>query len=171
MKKLIPIICCLLLLSCKEEPIPVVTAQMLPTEMTYLGPDTLFDTIPYQIVDIIRDTITPDSIVIDTLITDTFRLDTFYLDSVRFTGTLSYEGNKPYGPALHEYGFCVGDRVYYPVATSSDLQTPVAVYDTFTYALQVRNTDAFYVHVYAVNPFGIIRSAVQKVTVSNFDPR
>ena len=171
MKKLVPILFCLLLLSCKEEPIPVVTAQMLPAELAYQGPDTLFDTIPYQITDIIRDTITPDSIRIDTLITDTFRLDTFYLDSVRLLGTLSYEGNKPYGPALHEYGFCVGDRIYYPVATSSDLQTPVAVYDTFTYVLPVRNTDVFYVHVYAVNPFGIVRSPVQKIVISDFDPR
>ena len=169
MKKLIPLICCLVLLSCKEEPIPVVSMQILPEELAHLGADTLFDTIPYQIVNITRDTVTLDSILVDTLRIDTFRLDTFYLDSVRLRGVVSYEGDKPYGPALQEYGFCLDDQVRYPVSQSEESRTPVNAYDTFAYVLQVRNTAEFYVYAYAINPFGTVRSATRKVSVAALD--
>ena len=171
MKKLIPLILCMMMLSCKQETIPVVTATVLPAELAYLGPDTLFDTIPYQIIDIIRDTITPDSIRIDTLTIDTFTLDTFYLDWVTLYGVLSYEGSEPFGPALHEYGFCVDDSIWLPLDETVDQRTPAYVYDTFAYVLPVRNTDVFYVYTYAVNPFGFIRSSSRRVIVADFDPR
>jgi len=171
MKKLLPLVLCLMLLSCKQETIPVVTASVLPPELAYLGEDTLFDTIPYQIVEVLRDTIAPDSIRIDTLITDTFSLDTFYLDLVCLYGALSYEGSEPFGPALHEYGFCIDDSVWLPMDETLDLRTPEMVYDTFAYVLEVRNTDVFYVYTYAVNPYGFVRSLSRKVTVADFDPR
>lgn len=171
MKKILPLILCLMLISCKQETIPVVTATVLPAELVYKGEDPLFDTIPYQIVDIIRDTITQDSIVVDTLITDTFSLDTFYLDLMCLYGVLSYEGEEPYGPALQEYGFCVDDTVWLPLDLNLDQRTPKLVYDTFAYVLEARNTDVFYVYTYAINPFGFVRSTSRKVTVADFDKR
>ena len=128
MKKILPIVLCLVLFSCKQETIPVVSVTTLPAELVGLGKDTLFDSIPYQIEQITLDTITPDSIVSDTLVIDTFRVDTFYVDTIRLCANIAYEGNEPFGPALQEYGFCINENIDYPIYQSDDLQTPDSIY-------------------------------------------
>ena len=37
--------------SCKEDPIPTVSLEMLPTELVGLGETMLFDTLPYTITE------------------------------------------------------------------------------------------------------------------------
>ena len=172
MKKIVPIILCLLLFSCKEGTIPVVTVTTLPPELVGLGQDTLRDTIPYQIVEIKRDTITPDSIVVDTIKIDTFTVDTFYMDTIRLRGNVTYKGDNPYGPALLEYGFCVNDTsnmvVYQDTAA---LKTPQEAYGDFSYVTVVRNTAQLFVYTYAVNPYGTIRGETRRQLISDFDAR
>ena len=87
--------------SCKEDPIPTVSLEMLPTELVGLGETMLFDTLPYTITEYISDTITPDSIVVDTLVIDTFNIDTFWMDTICLFGAISYAGDALTGPALH----------------------------------------------------------------------
>lgn len=171
MKKIIPILLCLVLLGCKQETIPIVSVNTLPTELVGLGKDTLYDFIPYQIDSIVLDTITPDSIVSDTMVIDTFYVDTFFIDTIRLCGNISYEGGKPYGPALQEYGFCINESVTYPMYMSDDFQTPDSVYGAFSFVLTARNDEEFLVHAYAVNPVGILRGLQRRVRLSDFDTR
>lgn len=160
-----------MLLACKKDPIPVVTVNLLPAELAYHSDDTLFDTIPYQIIEILRDTISPDSIEVDTLKTDTFRLDTFFVDSVRLKAAISYEGDQPFGPALQEYGFCLNEHQYLPIAKTEEPKTPASTYDTFSCVIPARHNYMFYVHAYAINPFGEVRSETKQVNLSTLDPR
>ena len=170
MKKIIPIMLCLILLSCREETIPVVSVTTLPAELVGLG-DTIFDTVPYLYEEIKRTVVPPDSIVFDTIRIDTFYVDTFFVDTIRLCGTVSYEGDEPYGPALQEYGFCVNEHIYYSVSQTTELKTPADSYGAFSYVMEVRNTDRFYVHAYVINPFGQIRGATRLESVSDFDSR
>ena len=171
MRKLLPFICCLILVGCKEEPIPTVTMQILPAELVYAGDSMQFDTTRYEMIEILRDTITPDSIVLDTLRIDTFSLDTFWMDTIRLVGTMTCNGNPEVGPAIQEYGFCIGDLTYYPVEKSEAKETPIQVFDTFRYVLPIRYDRTVYVRSYAINPFGIIRSESRAVIVPKLDPR
>ena len=171
MKKILPIVLCLVLFSCKQETIPVVSVTTLPAELVGLGKDTLFDSIPYQIEQIALDTITPDSIVSDTLVIDTFRVDTFYVDTIRLCANIAYEGNEPFGPALQEYGFCINENIDYPIYQSDDLQTPDSIYGDFSYVMTARNTESFLVHAYAINPSGLIRGMQRRIRLSDFDTR
>lgn len=171
MRKLLPLICCLMLVACKQEPIPVVNMEILPAELVCSGDSMQFDTTWYQIVDIIRDTVTPDSIVIDTLKTDTFSLDTFWMDTIRLVGAMTCVGKPAVAPALHEYGFLINDRIYYPVAQSEANETPIEVYDTFRYVMPVRYDSTFYVRSYALNPTGLIRSESRAVIMTKLDSR
>ena len=170
MKKLISILLCLLLFSCKEETIPVVNISMLPTQLVGLGQDSLFDTIPYQIVSYQRDTATN---TIDTIITDTFHIDTFFVDTLRLGAIISYAGQAthPYGPALREYGFCINSTDTIPMWQASDeLKTAECAYDSFFYEMTARTIDRFFVHAYAINPVDEkIRSLDATITVSLID--
>ena len=157
--------------SCKEDPIPTVSLEMLPTELVGLGETMLFDTLPYTITEYISDTITPDSIVVDTLVIDPFSIDTFWMDTICLFGAISYAGDALTGPALNEVGFCVDDYVYYIVYESLEPETPAFVYDTFAYILPVRYDEKMYVHSYAINPFGTVRSKTIHVRMSDFDER
>lgn len=170
MKKFAFLIICLLLVACKEETIPVVTVNMLPTTLVFQSDEALFDTIPYQYTQILQDTI--DSLVVaDTLVIDTFRLDTFYIDIISLNGCISYPGDKPFGPSLQEVGFCINEKDSLPVYLSLDLKTPKMDYDTFFYVMPVRNTAAFMVHAYAVNPSGELRSTSSYVRVAALESR
>jgi len=157
-------------LSCKQETIPLVSVNTLPVELVGICKDTLYDIIPDQIEEIVYDTITPDSIVADTFLIDTFYVDTFFLDTIRLCANISYEGNKPYGPALQEYGFCI-DGVNFPLYLSDDIQTPDSVYGAYSYVLTARNTEVFFVHAYAINPTGELRGLQIYVRLSDFDNR
>lgn len=165
------ILCSLLLVACKEDPIPVVKMEVLPAELVYSGETMEFDTTWYQQIEIIRDTITPDSIVVDTLRIDTFALDTFWTDIICLVGTMSCVGNPAVAPALQEYGFCINDYMYYPLESTDAKQTPIQEYDTFYYVMPMRYDSTFYVHTYAVNPSGTIRSATRAVIMTKLDPR
>jgi len=171
MRKLLPLIGCLLLAACKQDPIPVVKMEVLPAELVFSGDSMQFDTTRYQIIEIVRDTVTPDSIVIDTLRIDTFSLDTFWMDTVRLVGTMTCVGKPAVAPALQEYGFCINDYVYYPVAETEAKETPIEQYDTFRYVMPVRYNHTFYVRTYALNPSGIIRSESRAVIMPKLDPR
>lgn len=157
--------------SCKEEPIPTVSLEVLPTELVGLGQTMLFDTIPYTITEYITDSITPDSVVIDTLVIDTFSIDTFWMDTICLVGAIQYEGNALIGPALNEVGFCINDLLYLPVYEALEPETPVFIYDTFAYILPVRYDAQMYIHSYAVNPFGTVRSKSIHLRMSEFDER
>ena len=183
MKKYIFLIIAVLLVSCKEETIPVVTVSMLPTTLLLQGEEPQFDTIPYQHTEILQDTMylimeyKGDSLVldtlvlIDTLVIDTFRLDTFYIDIISLNGCVSYMGDKPYGPSLQEVGFCINEKEFLPVYLSKELQTAKMDYDTFLYVMPVRNTEAFMVHAYAVNPSGEVRSFSSHVRIADLESR
>lgn len=171
MRKLLPFICCLLMVACKEDPIPVVTMEVLPAELVAAGDSMQFDTTRYQIIELIRDTITPDSIVIDTLRIDTFSLDTFWMDTICLVGTMSCFGKPAAAPALQEYGFCINDYIYLPIDLTDEQQTPIQVYDTFYYVLPVRYDYTIYVHTYAINPTGMVRSETRAVIMPKLDPR
>ena len=150
MKKILPIVLCLVLFSCKQETIPVVSVTTLPAELVGLGKDTLFDSIPYQIEQIV---------------------DTFYVDTIRLCANIAYEGNEPFGPALQEYGFCINENIDYPIYQSDDLQTSDSIYGDFTYVMTARNTESFLVHAYAINPSGLIRGMQRRIRLSDFDTR
>lgn len=171
MKKIIPILLCLMLFSCKQETIPIVTVNTLPAELVGLGQDTLYDSIPFQIEKIVFDTIMPDSIVADTFLIDTFHVNPFFVDTIRLCANISYAGNEPFGPALQEYGFCINENIDYPIYQSDDLQTPDSIYGDFTYVMTARNTESFLVHAYAINPSGQVRGMQRRVRLSDFDTR
>lgn len=181
MKRLIPLILCLLFLSCREETIPTVTVDIHQEELVGLSADTTFDTIPYQITEILRDTffvdsllpdsLVIDSILIDTLFIDTFSIDTFFIDTIRLIGSVQYADDKPYGPALKERGFCVNNAVNLISSLSPAQKTPVEQYGAFSYVLPLRNKDTIYVYSYAVNPFGVVRSQTREIRVSDHDKR
>lgn len=181
MKRLIPLILCLMFLSCREETIPTVTVDIQAEELVGLSADTTFDTIPYQLTRILRDTfyvdsLLPDSLVIDsiqtdTLLIDTISIDTFFIDTIRLCGFVQYAGDKEYGPALIECGFCANGTITYTATLSYDQKTAAEDYGYFSYVLPVRNTDIFYVYAYAQNPFGIVRSQTREVRISNHDSR
>ena len=168
MKKILPILLCLLLFSCREETIPVVNISLLPTELIGLGQDSLFDSIPYQIIYYQRDTATN---TIDTIIIDTFHVDTFFMDTIRLRAIISYAGNQPYGPALREYGFCINSTDTVRLWQASDeLKTAKCDYDSFFYDTIARSIDRLYVHAYALNPLDEeIRSLDSMITVSLID--
>ena len=186
MKKILPIVLCLLFFACKDEPIPVVSVEMLPSELVYLSPDTVFDTIRYSFDRILRDTLRYDSIhvdstsvdtlhielvQVDTLLIDTFYVDTFFIDTVRLNAHIAYNGDKPFAPALHELGFCTNDSTRFIVAQSNDQATDSSRYGNFSYLLPVRNTDTLFVYAYARNPFGEIRSSWASLLVPALDNR
>lgn len=156
----------LLLPSCKEDPIPTVTLEMLPTELVSLGDSMLFDTTHYQIIEYIVDTITVDSIVRDTLVTDTFSVDTFWMDTICLYGSIAYAGKATIGPTVNEYGFCINDYLQFPIWWDL-LSNP----DTFAYVMPVRYDDKMYIHAYAINPFGIVRSQTIYLRMSDLDNR
>lgn len=93
------------------------------------------------------------------------------VDLICLVGTVSCSGNPAMAPALQEYGFCINDYTYYPVELSDELQTPIERYDTFRYVLPVRYDQTLYVHAYAINPYGIIRSQTRAVIMTQLDPR
>ena len=182
MKKFVYLIIFFLLVSCKEETIPVVSVNMLPTTLLLQGEEPLFDTIPYEYTEFLKDTVyveqsegdsvwTDTLVVMDTLVVDTFRLDTFYMDIISLNGCVSYLGDKPFGPSLQKLGFCINEKDSLPVYLSLDLQTPKMNYDTFLYVMSVRNTAAFMVHAYAVNPSGVSRSFSSYVRVADLESR
>lgn len=170
-KKLTILLLCLSLWACKDEPIPTVSVELLPTELVGLAADTTFDSIPYSFERIVRDTIRPDSILVDTLTIDTLRIDTFFIDTIRLCGNLSFKGNHYWGPSLEEYGFCVDSYLWYIVSSKPPLPSDIYEYGIFSYELTIRNTDTLYVYAYAVNPFGEIRSQVGTVLGTDFDKR
>lgn len=172
----------LLLASCKEDTIPVVSVGILPASFVGHNEAPMFDTFPCQYTFIETDTIlipvpSADSIIIDTLcvsdtlVVDSFRLDTFYLDTIRLNACINYPGNKPFGPALQEMGFCVNESILYSVRNTEELKTPRNVYDTFMYVMPVRTTAAFLVHAFAVNPSGEMRSHSLYVRVADLSKK
>ena len=181
MKRLIPLILCLLFLSCREETLPTVTVDIQPEELVGLCADTTFDTIPYQYPLILRDTfyvdsLLPDSLVIDyiefdTLYIDTISIDTFFIDTIRLRGSVQYIGDKPYGPTLKECGFCVNYAVNLIAWESTEQKTPAEQYGAFSYVLPIRNIDTIYVFSYAANPFGVVRSQTREIRVTDYDKR
>ena len=168
----------MLLVGCKEDPIPVVKVEALPAELVGLGYDTIFDTLPYTYtrytVDTIHyvvDTVMLDSIVRDTLEIDTFSVDTFFMDTVCLYGAVSCATDFVYGPALQQYGFVLNDTILVPMTINWDNETPVYEYDTFALVLPVRYDAKVYYYTYALNPSGIIRSGSRAVVMSHFDER
>lgn len=183
MKKFVFLILGVLLVACKNETIPVVSVSLLPATFVGQQEALLFDTFPEQytlvfepdtmliIVPGGRDSMRIDTIYTkDTVVIDLYRLDTFYMDTIRLNACVSYQGDKPFGPALQEVGFCMNEEVFLPVRLSPDLQTPKNVYDTIRFDILVRNTAAFMLHAYAVNPTGEIRSSSAYIRVSDLEP-
>ncbi len=183
MKKFVFLILGVLLVACKNETIPVVSVSLLPATFVGQQEAPLFDTIPCQYTPVFkpdtmliivpgrRDSMRIDTIYTrDTVVIDLYRLDTFYMDTIRLNACVSYQGDKPFGPALQEVGFCMNEEVFLPVRLSPDLQTPKNVYDTIRFDILVRNTAAFMLHAYAVNPTGEIRSSSSYIRVSDLEP-
>ena len=162
MKKLIliAVVACIGLCACRKETIPVVSVDMLPTDLVGLCADTTFDTIPYSFM----------RILVDTIQIDTFYVDTFFVDTIRLCANVSYEGDQPIGPSLQVRGFYANDSCFI-ASESTELATPAEEYGGFSYVLPARNTDTLYVYSFVVNPFGTIRSHTHVVRVSDFDPR